>query len=87
MKMLNKIKSWIKKLIPKQTELDDYRLVYKTSESYLAELMKAKLRADGIRVFDINKKDSSYNSFGGFELYVKSEDVVRAKYIIDTEYE
>lgn len=85
--MWSKIKIWIQKLIPKQTELDNYRLVFKTSESYLAELMKAKLRADGIKVFDINKKDSSYNNFGGIELYVKSEDVVRAKYIIDTEYE
>jgi hypothetical protein len=70
-------------MIPTQTEYDDYRLIYKSSHLHLIELMKAKLRAEGIHVFSINKKDSSYNAFGDVELYVKSEDVVRAKFLID----
>jgi hypothetical protein len=46
-----------------------------------------KLEEEGIKVFYINKKDSSYNNFGQIELYVQRDDVIRAKYIIDMSYE
>jgi hypothetical protein len=69
-------------MIPEKTEYDDYRLVFKSSQEHLVEIMKAKLRADGIHVFTINKRDSSYNAFGEIEIYVKADDVVRAKYLI-----
>lgn len=85
--MWKKIKEWIKKTIPQKTELDNFRLVYRTTESHLAQIMEIKLKEDNIHVFKINKRDSSYNSFGAIELYVKAEDVVRAKYIIDKKYE
>lgn len=71
-------------MIPEKTEYDDYRLVYKSAQLHLIELMKAKLRAEDIHVFTINKRDSSYNAFGDIELYVKADDVVRAKYIIES---
>ena len=83
MKMWKKIKDWIRKILPQKTEYDNYRLVFKSNQAYLVEIMAAKLRADGLHVFVINKKDSSYNAFGEIELYVNAEDVVRAKYIIN----
>lgn len=86
-KVWKKIQEKIQKIFPQQTEFEDYQMVYSTSESHLAELMKAKLRADGIFVFSINKQDSSYNNFGGIELYVKKEELVRAKYIVNKEHE
>ncbi len=83
MKIWEKTKKWIQKILPSDTEFDKYALVYRTTEAHLAELMKAKLRADGIHVFSINKQDSSYNNFGGIELYVEKEYLVRAKYVIE----
>ena len=71
-------------MIPEKTAYDDYRLVFKSTQLHLIELMKAKLRAEDVHVFTINKRDSSYNAFGEIELYVKADDVVRAKYIIDS---
>lgn len=71
-------------MIPEKTEFDNYRLIYKSSQIHLIELMKAKLRADDIHFFILNKQDSSYNSFGEIELYVKADDVVRAKFIIES---
>lgn len=85
--MLTKLKKWIRKIFPDKTEWSDFKLVYRTNEVYLAELMMAKLRADGIFVRMINKMDSSYNNFGGIELYVKNDNFVRAKYVIEKEYE
>jgi len=81
--MWTKIKNWIRKILPSNTELDRYALVYQTTEVHLAELMKAKLRADGLHVFAINKQDSSYNNFGAIEIYVEKEYLVRAKYVIE----
>jgi hypothetical protein len=50
----------------------------------IAELKKAILEASGIPSVIINKSDSSYH-FGDVELYVKRDDVIRAKMILDDE--
>jgi hypothetical protein len=50
----------------------------------IAELKKAILEASGIPSIIINKSDSSYH-FGDVELYVKRDDVIRAKMILDDE--
>jgi hypothetical protein len=50
----------------------------------IAELKKAVLEASGIPAITINKSDSSYH-FGEVELYVKRDDVIRAKMILDDE--
>lgn len=85
--MWTKIKTWIKKLVPQKTEFDQFRLIYRTSESHLIQLYETKLKAEGIQSFVINKKDSSYNNFGDIELYVKAEDVIYAKHIIEKTHE
>jgi len=79
------MKQWIAKLSPKKTDFDDYRLIVSSSEFHLIELYKMKL--DEAHVFNIviNKRDSAYNNFGEIELYVKFDDVIRAKHIIDYE--
>lgn len=50
----------------------------------IAELKKAVLEASGIPAVLVNKADSSYH-FGEVELYVKRDDVIRAKRILDEE--
>lgn len=85
--MWEKIKTWIRKIVPQKTDFDDKKVVFRTNEDHLARLIIMKLEEEGIKVFYINKKDSSYNNFGQIELYVDRDDVVRAKYIIDKSYE
>lgn len=50
----------------------------------VAELKKSILESAGIPVILINKSDSSY-LFGDLELYVKHDDVIRSKMILDEE--
>lgn len=85
--MWEKIKILIKKIVPQKTDFDDKQVVFRSHEEHLARLIIMKLENEGIKVFYINKKDSSYNNFGQIELYVQRDDVVRAKYIIDKSYE
>ena len=49
----------------------------------MANLIKGSLEAEGIPVLLLNQQDSAYTVFGTVELYVKPEDVIRAKFIID----
>ncbi|MDX1651935.1 MAG: hypothetical protein R3277_05555 [Brumimicrobium sp.] len=81
--MWTKIKTWINKNLLPKTEFNQHRMVFRTSENHLALLMKLKLEEEGIKVILINKRDSSYNNFGYIELYVRAENVIRAKYIIE----
>lgn len=50
----------------------------------IAELKKAVLETSGIPAITINKSDSSYH-FGEVELYVKRDDIIRAKKILEDE--
>ena len=85
--MWKKIKSWIQKILPTDTEFEQNKLVYRTSELHLATILKLKLEEEGIHVILINKMDSSYNNFGQIELYVNQNDVIRAMYIIEKPHE
>jgi len=53
----------------------------------LAHLYLGKLQANNIEAVVLNQRDSMYNTFGSYELYVKPNDVVRAKYIIEKDNE
>jgi hypothetical protein len=56
--------------------------VYTTDQVYLAEVIKGSLAADGIEALVLNQRDSSYQTFGYVEIWVKPEDEERAKEII-----
>lgn len=84
MKIWSNIHAWFRKIFPEQTAFDNFKLVFSTSEIYLAEIIKMKLEGEGIYVVVINKRDTSYNNFGQVELYVNRDDVIRAKYLINT---
>lgn len=85
--MWKRIKTWIHKVLPRVTKFEENKLVYRTSQVHLASIMKLKLEEEGIHVILINKMDSSYNNFGQVELFVNQKDVIRAKYIIEKDYE
>jgi hypothetical protein len=63
--------------------MDDWRVVYYCGKQYRAEMVVGLLKENSIDAILLNKQDSLY-LFGDVEVYVKPEDVIRAKHIIKT---
>ncbi|MCK4663555.1 MAG: DUF2007 domain-containing protein [Bacteroidales bacterium] len=61
----------------------DWVKIYTIDKLYKAELLKDILKDEEIDSVIINKQDSSYLSFGDIEIYVKSENIIKAKYLIN----
>ncbi|MCP4124271.1 MAG: DUF2007 domain-containing protein [Bacteroidetes bacterium] len=58
--------------------------VYTTQAPYKAEITKDVLEDEGIQSVVVDKQDTAYGGvFGEIELYVRREDVIKAKHIID----
>ncbi|MCH7658364.1 MAG: DUF2007 domain-containing protein [Bacteroidetes bacterium] len=60
----------------------DWVRAYDTQQEYIAELARAVLSDNDIESVVINKKDSSYHFFGDIEIYVKRDNILRAKLIL-----
>jgi hypothetical protein len=58
---------------------EQWEKVFGTNAEYQAGILKALLEEENIVSIVVNKQDSSYLSFGEIEVYVKSEDVLKAK--------
>ncbi|MEQ8910610.1 MAG: DUF2007 domain-containing protein [Vicingaceae bacterium] len=57
--------------------------VFSTPTNYLVELIRGQLEDQSIKTFVLNKQDSMHSPiFGEIELYVSSEDVLKAKHLI-----
>lgn len=59
-----------------------WQKVYETQTGYHAEIVKDVLEDSNITPVLINKRDSSLNNFGQYEVHVASDDVLRALQII-----
>ncbi len=57
----------------------NWRKIYSTTELYKAQIIKEILDEEDIEVVYINKKDSTYGSFGDVEIYVHVDKVLPAK--------
>jgi hypothetical protein len=60
---------------------EQWEKVFSTNAGYQADILKALLEEENVVCVVINKQDSSYLAFGEVELFVKSEDVLKAKLI------
>jgi hypothetical protein len=60
----------------------DWVKVFETENNSEAEIIAGKIENSGIPVSLINKKDSSFTTFGMLEIYVSPENVSEAKRII-----
>jgi hypothetical protein len=60
----------------------DWIKIYSTAQQYKIEIVKAVLLENEIDAFEINKRDSMYQSFGEYELYVKPENVMQSKSVL-----
>lgn len=61
---------------------DNWVLIYSTDKSWQAEIAKQVLADNGIDAVVVNKKDSSYLTFGDAEVYVSEENSERSKILI-----
>ena len=59
----------------------EWKLIYQTGKLYLAEMAKDLLNEEGIEAVLMNKQDSVY-LFGDIEIYVKPDDIIRAKFLL-----
>ena len=62
---------------------DQWEMIFSSSKLYQVEIMKALLEDENIPCVIVNKQDSAYIVIGEIELYVKREDVLKAKQIIN----
>ena len=60
----------------------DWVIAYESKQEYLAEIARTVLSDNNIEAVVINKKDSTYNSFGDIEVYVNRDNLIRAKQIL-----
>lgn len=70
-----------------QNQKTNRTLIASTQEEYLAHLYVGKLSSHGIQSQILNQKDSMYQAWGGYEIYVHPKDAVKAKYILDQQDE
>jgi hypothetical protein len=60
----------------------DWKLVYTVNQAYQAELLKQALEDQGITAVVLNKRDSTYMTFGRFEIYCSEKDAGVAAEIV-----
>ncbi len=60
----------------------NWSIAYTTTLEYQALMIKDLLEDHDIEVVIMNKKDSAYVLLGEIEIYVSSEDLTNAKYLI-----
>ena len=59
--------------------------VYDDKQPYRAEIVKAALAEKNLNPVVVNKKDSAYDIFGQYEVYVAPENTIMAKRIIEND--
>jgi len=60
----------------------DWKLIYTVNQAYQAELVKQTLEDKGITAVVLNKRDSTYMTFGRFEIYCSENDADAATEIV-----
>lgn len=62
---------------------EQWEKIFSSTALYRVEMLKALLEEENIVSVIINKQDSAYLTFGEIELYVKREDILKAKFIVN----
>jgi len=60
-----------------------WQRIYFSDKPHLVEIAKSILKDNHIESVIVDKRDSSYVSIGELELFVKEDDVILAKLIIE----
>ena len=64
--------------------MTQWQTVFKTSQSYQAEIVKGVLSENGIQAVVVNKQDSAYH-FGFYEVKVEQDHVLSALQIVEND--
>jgi hypothetical protein len=62
---------------------EQWEMIFSSPRLYQVEIMKSVLEDENILCVIVNKQDSAYIVIGEIELYVHSEDILKAKQIIN----
>lgn len=62
---------------------DDWQKIFKTEQAHKAEIVKDFLADHDIQSVILNKRDSSYNNFGNYEIFVSNSDKEQAQSLIN----
>lgn len=65
--------------------MSNWKSIYKTETAHRANIVNGVLDKEGIRSVILNKRDSSYNNFGNYEVAVGPYDIMKALKIISDE--
>jgi len=60
-----------------------WQQIYFSDKMHLIEIVKALLLENNIESFEVDRRDSTNITDGDIELYVKNEDVVLSKFLIE----
>jgi hypothetical protein len=60
----------------------DWKLISTLTQAYQAELVRQILEEKGITAVVLNKRDSTYMTFGRFEIYCSEKDADAAAEIV-----
>lgn len=63
--------------------MNNWQKVFSDDQSHKAQLVRSILEESGLNPVLMSKKDSSYNNFGSFEIYVSPDHVIQALKIIN----
>ena len=61
-----------------QRNMEGWTRIQTVPQPFQADLLKATLEAQGFSVLILNKRDSSYGTFGEVEVHVPAQDAQRA---------
>ena len=62
---------------------DHWEMVFSSIELYRVEMLRSLMEEEGITSVIVNKQSSAYIMIGDIELYVKREDILKSKLIIN----
>jgi len=65
--------------------MSNWKTVFNTETEYRARIVISVLEKAGIHSVILNKRDSSLNNFGNFEVSVNSDNILKAMKIISDE--
>jgi hypothetical protein len=63
--------------------MENRTIIFSTSKEHKALIIKDLLEAEGINTLILNHPDSISETFGCVEVYVQTEDVEKAKSIVE----
>jgi hypothetical protein len=62
---------------------EQWEMIFSATALYRAEMLKSLLLEENIPAVVVNKQDSAYIFIGEAEVYIKREDVLKAKQIVN----